>query len=119
MNIEYLLAERARELYYEEPRKTELTRIAFIMAAKNLRGYSLDNFHENNFWFDHVDEVNNFYNTGFVYGGNTYLISPYHALWPIPQDEIDANTGGFINQNKGYPGAENNVPPKTEIKEDE
>ncbi len=119
VTIEYILAERARELYYEEPRKTELTRISFIMAAKNLRDYSLDSFSEKNFWFDQVNSVNKFYNTGFVYGKNTYVISPYHVLWPVPQGEIDANTGGRINQNQGYTGAELNVPPKTEIKDDE
>ena len=32
MTIRMILDERARELYYEEPRKSELTRIAFIYA---------------------------------------------------------------------------------------
>jgi starch-binding outer membrane protein, SusD/RagB family len=40
-------------------------------------------------------------------------------LWPIPQDVIDSNQGGHINQNKGYPGAENNVTAKTEITDED
>ncbi len=117
-SIEYVLDERARELYYEEPRKTELTRIAFIMAEKNLRGYSMDNFHEHNYWFDRVNELG-YYNKGLRYGSNEWVISPYHVLWPIQQVAIDANTGGRINQNKGYQGAENNVATLTEITDEQ
>jgi hypothetical protein len=32
LTTDFILDERARELYYEEPRKTELTRIAFTFA---------------------------------------------------------------------------------------
>jgi starch-binding outer membrane protein, SusD/RagB family len=118
VTIEYILDERARELYYEEPRKTELTRIAFMMAEQNLNGYSKDNFHENNYWFDRVDALS-YYNTGFSYGAHAYVISPFHVLWPVPQGQIDSNTGGRINQNSGYNGAENNLPPLTEITMDQ
>ena len=33
------------------------------------------------------------------------------ALWPIPASTINSNTKGHINQNKGYAGSENNIPP--------
>jgi len=117
VTIEYILDERVRELYGEEPRKTELTRIAFIMANNSFNGYSTDNFHKKNYWFDRIDEKNNFYNFGIMYGTNEYKIDPYHVLWPIPQDVIDNNMGGFINQNIGYFGSENNISPKEEITE--
>ena len=47
--LNYLLDERARELFYEEPRKCELTRIAFLFAKTGKadekgRTYSMDNF---------------------------------------------------------------------------
>ncbi len=113
-SIEYVLDERTRELFAEEPRKTELTRIAFIMATKGLGGYSLDQFSEKNYWYDRVMEKN-LYNKGYEWAANAYEISPYHVLWPIPQDVIDANMGGVINQNQKYPGAENNIPPLTTI----
>jgi len=38
-------------------------------------------------------------------------MDPKHFLWPIPQTVITANTMGVINQNFGYDGFENNVPP--------
>lgn len=116
ITIDYILDERARELYLEEPRKTELTRIAFMMAEKNLNGYSVENFTQKNFWFDRVVSRNTFYNKNIVWNQQEFKISPYHVLWPIPQSVIDANTGGRINQNKGYYGAEKNIAPLTEIK---
>ena len=123
VNIGTILDERVRELYYEEPRKTELTRIAFILAktgkmAYNGKTYSLSNFHENNFWYDRIMEKTDFYNKGVrTIHGDEYTMSPYHALFPIPAATINANTQGVINQNEGYPGAENNIPPLTEIQE--
>jgi hypothetical protein len=122
VNIDYILDERARELYYEENRKTELTRIAYIFAktgrtAYNGKSYNLDNFSQENFWYDRIMEVTDFYNipglkTVF---GVSFTMSPYHVLWPVPASAINANTQGRINQNKGYPGAENNIPPLTAI----
>lgn len=124
VNLDYILDERARELYYEENRKTELTRIAFILAktgrtAYNGQTYSLDNFSTKNFWFDRIAEVTDFYNLGVkTIHGDEYTMSPYHVLWPIPAPAINANTQGVINQNEGYPGAENNISPLTSIPDD-
>ncbi|GGW37688.1 hypothetical protein GCM10007383_23090 [Arenibacter certesii] len=123
VNISYILDERARELYYEEGRKTELTRIAYIFAktgktAYNGKTYTLDNFSTSNFWYDRIMEVTDFYNKGVkTIHGDEYTMSPYHVLWPIPASAINANTQGIINQNIGYPGAENNIPPLTTIPE--
>ena len=108
VNIGSILDERARELYYEEPRKSEITRIAFMLAktgvmAYNGKSYDLESFSENNFYYDRLMEKNDFYNknvrTNF---GNWYTMSPHHALWPIPASEINANIDGVITQNKGY-----------------
>tara|TARA_R110000744_G_scaffold33035_5_gene76988 strand:- start:2122 stop:3759 length:1638 start_codon:yes stop_codon:yes gene_type:complete len=125
VDIDYILDERARELYYEEGRKTELTRIAYIFAktgktAYNGKTYSLANFSTDNFWYDRIMEVTDFYNKGVkTIHGDEYTMSPYHVLWPIPASAINANTQGVINQNEGYPGAENNIPPLTTIPEPE
>lgn len=125
VNIGTILDERARELYYEEPRKTELTRIAYLFAktgkaAYNGKTYSLDNFSNDNFFYDRIMETTHFYNKGVsTRHGDHYTMSPYHVLWPIPAEAINANTKGRINQNVGYAGAEKNIPPLTEIITDE
>lgn len=116
VTIGTILDERARELFYEEPRKTELTRIAYIFAitgkpAYNGKSYNLATFSDNNFFYDRIIEKNDFYRNKVptVLGVN-FRISPYHVLWPVPAAAQRFNTGGRINQNKGYTGYENNVP---------
>ncbi len=117
-----ILDERARELFYEEPRKSELTRIAFLFAktGKSYNGmtYNLSGFSESNFWYDRIMEKTEFFNKGVSSpAGDVFTLSPYHVLWPVPQTVIDSNSKGVINQNKGYNGYENNVPPLTSVPE--
>lgn len=116
INIGTILDERARELYYEEPRKTELTRIAFIFAqtgqpAYNGKTYNLASFSQDNFWYDRVMEKNVFYRDEVRAPFYNYRIAPHVALWPISAASINANTLGHLNQNEGYPGAETNIAP--------
>ena len=116
MSIGTILDERARELYYEEGRKTELTRIAYLFAktGQPYKGkvYALNNFSVSNFMVDRILEKNVFYRTNFVtIHQDMFKISQFHVLWPIPQSAILGNTDGRINQNIGYSGAELNVPP--------
>ncbi len=115
MSIGTILDERARELYYEEGRKTELTRIAYLFAKTgqtyNGKTYTLTNFSTSNFMVDRILEKNIFYKNNFVTIHQDMMkISQYHVLWPIPQSAILGNTDGRINQNIGYSGAELNVP---------
>ena len=117
VSIDIILDERARELFAEEHRKSELVRISYIMAAEGRNGYALETFSEHNFWYDRVMATNNFYISHLKWGASECRISPYHVLFPIPADAINTNTLGVINQNIGYPGAENNVPPLTEIED--
>ncbi len=122
MSIGTILDERARELYYEEGRKTELTRIAYLFAKTgkpyNGKTYTLANFSTSNFMVDRILEKNVFYRTNFVtIHQDMFKISQFHVLWPIPQSAISGNTDGRINQNKGYTGAELNVPPLDVIPE--
>jgi hypothetical protein len=122
VDIGTILDERARELYYEEPRKTELTRVAFTFAktGKSYKGktYNAGNFHLSNFWYDRVMEKNNFYRLNVKnVRGDAYTISPYHSLWPIPRPSILANPNGQINQNRGYSGSETNQPALDKIVE--
>ena len=136
INIAAILHERARELYYEENRNVELTRIAYLYAKTgkpceefNGRVYSLNQFsgpggtgsnvkeEGYNFYYDWVVKYNNFYNKGVVTAYAEYKISVHHVLWPVPANAITTNTMGVINQNVGYPGAENNVAPLVVPKE--
>jgi len=115
MSIGAILDERARELYYEEGRKTELTRIAYLFAKTgkpyNGKTYALNNFSLSNFMVDRILEKNVFYRTNFVtIHQDMFKISQFHVLWPIPQSAILGNTDGRINQNIGYSGADLNVP---------
>lgn len=116
ITIGTILDERARELFWEEPRKTELTRIAYIFAqtgkaAYNGKSYSLSSFSDNNFMYDRIMEKNDFYkNQVPTLQGVNYKIAPYHVLWPVPANAQRFNTEGRINQNKGYAGYEQNVP---------
>jgi hypothetical protein len=122
VNIGTVLDERQRELYWEEPRKTELTRIAYIyaqtgIAAYNGKSYNTASFSTDNFFYDRIMEKNDFYKNPNVVtnSGNHFTISPYHVLWPIPQSEIDLNVNGHINQNKGYSGSASNIPPLDKV----
>lgn len=123
-DIGTILDERARELFFEEPRKTELTRMAFLFAktGKSYKGktYSVSDFGTRNFFYDRIMEVTDFYNKGVkANNGQEFKMSPYHVLWPVPQDAISANPYGIINQNFGYDGYENNIPALSEISPDD
>ncbi|MDN3688960.1 RagB/SusD family nutrient uptake outer membrane protein [Cyclobacterium jeungdonense] len=111
VTIDYIFDERARELFLESPRHSELVRVSYIMAAQNLGGYSLETFAESNWWYDRVTDKNIMYTIKPVIIGNTPEVAPFHVLWPIDNNVITANTLGVINQNEGYVGAENNVAP--------
>ncbi|MEO5997854.1 MAG: RagB/SusD family nutrient uptake outer membrane protein [Chitinophagaceae bacterium] len=120
IDIGTVLDERARELFYEEPRKSVLTRISYLFAktgkSYNGKTYTLAKFGTENFFYDRIMLYNDFYNKGVInISGVEYKISPYHILWPIPQQAISANVQGTINQNFGYDGYGRNKPPLTAI----
>lgn len=133
VDIDYIFDERARELFDETPRQNEMVRVSFIMARQGLNGYSEETISERSWYYDRVIRNNYFYPqyTGnkeethlgfktpigekFVVIGQSPVIRPHHILWPIDDKLITANTLGIINQNKGYDGAENNIPPIDKI----
>ena len=89
-----------------------MTRIAITYAKTGIqcyngKTYTMDRISEDNFWFDRVVEVSDFYNKGVKTAyGNRFTCSPFHIFWPVPSYAINSNTGGIINQNKGYTGVE-------------
>jgi hypothetical protein len=76
VTIDYILDERARELYSEEWRMITLVRLGKLV--ERVRKYN-----------------DNPVNPGLE-------IQDYHNLWPIPQTEIDRNVNGVLEQNPGY-----------------
>jgi hypothetical protein len=83
VDIDYLLDERLRELYYEEPRMLTLCRMGKL-AERNRK-----------------------YNVSYTDVTGTYecagtTIQDYHNLWPIPFSEIERNTEAVLEQNPGY-----------------
>jgi len=77
VNLDYILDERARELYGEEWRHITLRRMGKLV--ERVRKYN-----------------NNPKNPGLN-------IQDYHVLWPIPQSQIDLNIDAEFPQNPGYP----------------
>ena len=73
VDIDYILDERARELSLEEDRRITLQRLNKLVERVRL------------------------YNAH-----NGPQIQDYHALWPIPISEIDANINADLAQNPGY-----------------
>lgn len=73
VNLDYILDERARELIFEEDRRITLSRMGKLVERTKK------------------------YNT---LSGPT--IQPFHALFPIPFSEIQANKDGNLAQNPGY-----------------
>ena len=80
VNIDYILDERARELYYEELRLLTLFRTGKLVERIRIH--------------------NDFYNGNLA---NLQILEHQH-VWPIPQSEIERNTEAVLNQNPGYPG---------------
>lgn len=78
VDVDFILDERARELYFEEFRLITLMRLGKV--AERVKVY------------------NPMYNGKYAAHG----VEEYHNLWPIPQTEIERNTEAVLEQNPGY-----------------
>ncbi|MEX2641385.1 MAG: RagB/SusD family nutrient uptake outer membrane protein [Balneolales bacterium] len=130
VTLDYIMDERVRELFAEGMQHNELVRVSFTMAKEGGYGYDMETLHENNWWYDRMIEKSHWYEghpeTGLTIGvGIPYpvtdaveeaielrpYVDPFNFLWPMPDAAIEANVLGTVNQNIGYPGAQNNEPP--------
>ncbi len=116
VDIDDIVDERARELYMEEWRFTELSRISYCLALSGKpdnegKTYDKEYLHEDSFWFHRITNYNNYYNkdTGANIRGRKYTMGKHNINWPIPQKAIDANRLGKLSQNPGYDGYDPNV----------
>ncbi len=73
VTLDYILDERARELFGEYPRKYTLTRTGTFVDRVKMHNAVTAEF-----------------------------VQEFNALWPIPQSAIDANQGAELVQNPGY-----------------
>jgi len=120
VNIVYIFDERARELYTEEPRHSEMVRVSYMFAKLNRDGYSEENITSKSWYYDRVMAVNYFYKEPRPINTEQALrpkLDPHCILWPIPQYIIAPNLLGAIKQNAGYVGHDPNVNVLQEIPE--
>ena len=118
VDIGDIMDERARELYMEEWRHVELSRVSYCLALSGKpdewgNTYTVDNLSENSYWYQRIDHLNDFYNKGVVVwqlANRPYTIAPKNIYWPIPQYAIDANREGTLFQNPGYDGYDPSIP---------
>lgn len=123
-----IMNERARELYWEEWRNVELTRVSLCLARSGKpdewgNTYSLDNFDKQSgtdsqggsYWYQRINHYS-MYNKGPVSidaTGNSnpnYTMDKKNIYWPIPDAAITANIKGKLSQNYGYDGYDPNTP---------
>lgn len=129
VDIDDIADERARELYYEEWRNVELTRMSLCLALsgkpdKAGNVYDPETFDKQtgtdlaggSFWYQRVIK-GGMYNTTptiNVEAANSailYKMDKKNIYWPIPNDAITANNKGVLKQNYGYDGYN----PNTEV----
>lgn len=116
VNIDDIADERARELYMEEWRFTELSRMSYCLALSGKPDnegtvYDVNRLHENSFWWHRIRLYNNYYNKpdAPVVKGRHYTMGAHNINWPIPQSAINANILGRLHQNPGYDGYDPSV----------
>lgn len=122
-----IMDERARELYWEEWRNVELTRVSLCLARSGKpdewgNTYSLDNFDKQtgtdaeggSYWYQRVTK-NGMYNKGPINivaskSNINYTMDKKNIYWPIYNATITANNKGRIAQNFGYDGYDPSTP---------
>ena len=115
--------ERARELYLEEWRQPELTRISWCLARSGQpdewgETYDLATWDKQSgtdlnggsYWFKRTTRYNIF-NHGPINSGKelNYRVDKRNLFWPVPNSAITANTGAQLRQNYGYDGYDDSV----------
>jgi hypothetical protein len=111
VGIDDIADERARELYLEEWRNVELTRISrsLALAGKsdnfgNFTAADADKLGEiESFWYHRLTQYG-YYNKDIGIRNKTYSIARHNIYWPVPSSAITANKKGKLSQNYGYDG---------------
>lgn len=115
--------ERARELYLEEWRQPELTRISWCLARSGQpdewgETYDLATWDKQtgtdlnggSYWYKRCTKYSLF-NRGPIFSGKqlNYQVDKRNLFWPVPNSAITANIGAALRQNYGYDGYDASV----------
>lgn len=119
-----IASERARELYLEEWRNVELTRISMCLALSGKADewgnvYNVSNWDKQSgtdatggsYWYQRINRYTP-YNKGDIRVRTAtlnYTMSKHNIYWPIPNSAITANNKGVLSQNYGYDGYDASV----------
>lgn len=120
VTIGNIMDERARELYLEEWRHMELSRVSYCLALSGKpdewgNTYSADTYDKfsgtdisgGSYWYQRVVRDGGMYNRGGVISNArtlNYKMNKCNLYWPIPNAAITANNKGILSQNFGYEG---------------
>lgn len=118
-----ILDERARELYLEEWRQPEMTRISWCLARSGQpdewgETYDLNTWDKQSgtdlsggsYWFKRCTRYSLF-NHGQIVSKVilNYQLDKRNLFWPVPNSVITANFGAPLRQNYGYDGYDESV----------
>lgn len=129
-NIGDIMDERARELYLEEFRHVELSRVSYCLALSGRpdewgNTYDVNTFDKQegfdeqggSYWYQRLIHYNNYYrfgNAGGTINANKrnfkYRVNKHNLYYPIPDESIKENSRGTMWQNFGYDGYDENIP---------
>ncbi len=116
--------ERARELYMEEWRQPELTRISWCLAKSGKTDewgntYDINTWDKQDgtdlnggsYWFKRCTRYSLFNRGPILSKVNlNYQVDKHNIFWPVPNSAITANIGAPLRQNFGYDGYDANIP---------
>lgn len=124
-----IMDERGRELYWEEWRNVELTRVSLCLARSGQPDewgnvYNVETFDKQSgtdpnggsYWYQRVTKCGGLYNSGQTIqivaskSSINYTIDKKNIYWPIFNASITANNKGQLSQNYGYDGYDPNTP---------
>lgn len=121
-----IVNERARELYLEEHRHTELSRISYCLALSGKPDewgnvYDVNTYDKQSgtdleggsYWYQRIMHYNGIYNKIPVNANGKvfrYVINKHNLYYPVPNSAITKNTKGQLRQNYGYDGYDENIP---------
>ena len=121
-----IMNERARELYLEELRRVELSRVSYCLALSGKPDewgnvYDVNTYDRQegtdanggSYWYQRIVHYSGLYNTGKPINANgrvfNYEIGKHNLYWPVPNEDIKKNTGRQMRQNFGYDGYDPNI----------